>query len=47
MRNVTLSPEGEVRKIRVKIRVNSNGIFLVPSATAIDLQQVEDEPVCF
>lgn len=42
--NVKPTAEGEARKVKVKVRVNPNGIFSVCSATMYETQIVEEAP---
>ncbi|CAB3402024.1 unnamed protein product [Caenorhabditis bovis] len=42
--NVKPAPEGGPRKVKVKVRVNPNGIFSVCSATMYETQIVEEAP---
>ena len=45
MHGVTPDPNGEPRKVKVKVRVNPNGIFAVCSASISETKAVPAEKV--
>lgn len=40
--DITPTPDGQPRKVRVKVRLNGNGVFSIPGAAAQELQAITD-----
>lgn len=45
MKNIKPTPTGEAQEVKIKVRINSNGVIQLTSANVVDKKPKEETPV--
>lgn len=45
MKNIKLTASGESQEVKIKVRINNNGVILVTSANIVDKNAIKTEEV--
>lgn len=45
MKNIKPGPQGEPQEVKIKVRINSNGVIQLTSANLVEKKPKEDTPI--